>query len=32
VLITAAADAPAVLAALLNAGEDAFVVGELGAA
>jgi len=32
VLITAPADAPAVLAALLNAGEEAFVVGELDAA
>jgi phosphoribosylformylglycinamidine cyclo-ligase len=32
VLITAAADAPAVLAALLNSGEAAFVVGELSAA
>ncbi len=31
VLITAPADAPAVLAALLNAGEEAFVVGELSA-
>jgi hypothetical protein len=31
-LITAPADAPAVLAALLNAGEEAFVVGELSAA
>ncbi len=30
-LITAQSDAPAVLAALLNAGEEAFVVGELGA-
>jgi phosphoribosylaminoimidazole synthetase len=32
VLITAPAEAPAVLAALLNAGEEAFVVGELDAA
>ncbi len=32
VLITGAAEAPAVLAALLNAGEEAFVVGELSAA
>ncbi len=32
VLITAPKDAPAVLAALLNAGEEASVVGELGAA
>jgi len=32
VLITAPADASAVLAALLNAGEEAFVVGELGSA
>jgi phosphoribosylaminoimidazole synthetase len=32
VLITAPTDAPAVLAALLNAGEDAFVVGELSPA
>jgi phosphoribosylaminoimidazole synthetase len=31
VLITAPAEAPAVLAALLNAGEEAFVVGELAA-
>ena len=31
VLITAPTDAPAVLAALLNAGEEAFVVGELTA-
>jgi phosphoribosylformylglycinamidine cyclo-ligase/phosphoribosylamine--glycine ligase/phosphoribosylglycinamide formyltransferase/phosphoribosylformylglycinamidine cyclo-ligase len=32
VLITAPTDAPAVLAALLNAGEEAYVVGELSAA
>jgi phosphoribosylaminoimidazole synthetase len=32
VLFTAPSDAPAVLAALLNAGEEAFVVGELSAA
>ena len=31
-LVVDAAQAPAVLAALLNAGEDAFVIGELTAA
>ena len=32
VVVVRSADVPAVLAALLNAGEDAFVVGELAAA